>query len=75
MRHRLGRVSRMERARFRIPAAAAGAQLSYQVERVAEPVGTSPAFSTGRFVWRPGQNLSGRVCRNVQAPAFLVAAH
>lgn len=74
-RYRLGRVSRMETGRFRIPALAGGDQLSYQVELMAEPVGDARPFSTGRILWRPGQNLSGRVGRNVTTQHFILAAN
>jgi hypothetical protein len=73
MRYRLGRVSRMETARFRIPAAAVGMLPSYQVQLVAEPVsGNTRAFSTGAISWRPGQNLAGRVSRNNLSEQFLL---
>ena len=74
-RYRLGRVSRMETGQFRIPALAGGDQLSYQVELLAEPVGNAQPFSTGRILWRPGQNLSGRVGRNVSTQHFILAAN
>lgn len=74
-RYRLGRVSRMETGQFRIPALAGGDQISYQVELLAEPVGNAQPFSTGRILWRPGQNLSGRVGRNVTTQHFMLAAN
>lgn len=73
MRYRLGRVARMETARFRIPAAATGSLPSYQVQLVAEPVsGNARPFSTGAISWRPGQNLAGRVSRNNLSEQFLL---
>lgn len=74
-RYRLGRVSRMETGQFRIPALAGGDQSSYQVELIAEPVGNARPFSTGRILWRPGQDLSGRVGRNVSTQHFILAAN
>lgn len=73
-RYRLGRISRMETGRFRIPALAGGDQISYQVELLAEPVGNARPFSTGRILWRPGQNLLGRVGRNTVTQHFTLAA-
>lgn len=62
MRYRLGRVARMETARFRIPPADVGPNPSYRVQLIAEPVGGgSRPFSTGSILWRPGQSLDGRV--------------
>lgn len=69
-RYRLGRVSRMETARFRIPEA--DRMLSYQVQLVAEPIGGGPAFSTGALTWRPGQSIRGRVARNINSPEFVM---
>lgn len=61
-RYRLGRVSRMETARFRIPPAGLSAQPSYRVQLLAEPTGAGARpFVTGSILWRPGQNLNGRV--------------
>jgi len=69
-RYRLGRVTRMETASFRIPDS--GTRASYQVQLVAQPVGGGPAFSTGRFVWRPGQSLRSRVGRTVSSQHFVM---
>jgi hypothetical protein len=75
-RYRLGRVSRMETGNFRIPALAAGGdQISYQVALVAEPVGNAQPFATGLILWRPGQNLTGRVGRNTTTQNFMLAAN
>jgi hypothetical protein len=71
-RYRLGHVARMETARFRIPAAPGGALPGYEVALVAEPVGSAQAFATSTIYWRPGQNLSGRVARNVMSQQFVV---
>ncbi len=73
-RYRLGRISRMETGQFRIPALAGGDQLSYQVELLAEPVGNARPFSTGRILWRPGQDLMGRVGRNTVTQHFSLSA-
>lgn len=72
-RYRLGRVSRMETARFRIPEA--DRTLSYQVQLVAEPVGGGAAFSTGALTWRPGQSIRGRVARNYSAQQFVMVTN
>jgi hypothetical protein len=61
VRYRLGRVARMETARFSIPAHAAGDRRSYRVQLVAEPGARTRPFSTRPVLWRPGQNLAGRV--------------
>jgi hypothetical protein len=71
-RFRLGRVSRMQTARFSIPPAAVGDLPSYQVQLVAQPVGDGTAFATGSISWRPGQNLAGRVSRNNLSETFLL---
>lgn len=60
-RYRLGRVARMETARFSIPSQAASGRASYRVQLVAEPGARSRPFSTRPVLWRPGQNLAGRV--------------
>lgn len=62
VRYRLGRVARMETVRFDIPAAAVGERRSYRVQLLAEPTGMgNRPFSTRAIIWRPGQNLAGRV--------------
>jgi hypothetical protein len=72
-RYRLGRVSRMQTARFNIPPAAVGDLPSYQVQLVAEPIGLAGrSFATGPISWRPGQNLAGRVSRNNLSEQFLL---
>jgi hypothetical protein len=71
-RYRLGHVARMQTARFRIPAASGGALPGYEVVLVAEPVGSAQSFATSTIYWRPGQNLSGRVARNIVAQQFVV---
>ncbi|HEX6042395.1 hypothetical protein [Longimicrobium sp.] len=73
-RYRLGHVARMETARFRIPPAAGGELPGYQVILVAEPVGSAQPFATHTVYWRPGQNLAGRVARNLTTQQFVVFA-
>jgi hypothetical protein len=72
-RYRLGRVSRMETARFRIPDS--DRALSYQVQLVAEPVGGGRSFGTGTLTWRPGQSLRGRVARAYSSQQFVMVTH
>jgi hypothetical protein len=72
-RYRLGRVSRMETARFQIPDS--DRTLSYQVQLVAEPVGGGPAFSTGALTWRPGQSIRGRVARGYSSQHFVMVTN
>lgn len=69
-RFRLGRVARMETARFRMPPPRHGA--SYQVSLVAEPVGSDRAFATIPITWHPGQDLRGRVGRTASAQQFVL---
>jgi hypothetical protein len=69
-RFRLGRVSRMETARFRIPPPRHGA--SYQVSLVAVPSGSDAAFATIPITWHPGQNLRGRVGRTSSTQDFVL---
>ena len=69
-RFRLGHVSRMETARFRIPTPRHGS--SYQVSLVAEPIGSGRAFATIPITWRAGQDLRGRVARTTGAQNFVV---
>lgn len=71
MRYRLGRVARMETARFRIPAAED--RPSYRVQLVAEPTGPGARpFVTGSILWRPGQNLNGRVAGAYTSQNFVL---
>lgn len=69
-RFRLGRVSRMETARFRIPVAQHAR--SSQVALVAQPMGSGSTFATIPITWRPGQNLVGRVARNTSLNNFVL---
>lgn len=70
MRYRLGRVARMETARFRIPAPEQ--PVSSRVQLVAEPLGTGAPFSTSTILWEPGQDLRGRVGRNHAMTNFVL---
>lgn len=70
-RYRLGHVARMQTARFRIPAVP-GELPGYQVVLIAEPLGSALPFATQTIYWRPGQNLSGRVARNIATQQFVV---
>lgn len=69
-RFRLGRVARMETARFRIPPPRHGA--SYQVALVAEPAGSDRAFATIPITWRAGQDLRARVGRTASSQQFVL---
>lgn len=73
-RYRLGYVSRMQTARFRIPPASGGQLPGYQVVLMAEPVGSGAMVSTHTVYWRPGQNLAGRVARTFATQQFVVVA-
>jgi hypothetical protein len=69
VRYRLGRVSRMETAEFRLPEPEA--RPSYRVSLVAEPVGPGRSpIVTAPLLWRPGQSLRARVGRNPAASTF-----
>lgn len=72
-RYRLGRVARMETVRFSIPAAAVGTRPSYRVQLMAEPTvrGNRP-FSTRPILWRPGQDLAGRVAGSYPTQNFVI---
>jgi hypothetical protein len=75
-RYRLGRVARMEEARFRIPATAVGTQPSYRVQLLAEPTGTGARpVATVPIRWRPGQNLDGRVAGAYTSQNFVLVTH
>jgi hypothetical protein len=72
-RYRLGRVSRMESARFRIPPTAVGTQPSYRVQLLAEPSGSGARpFVTVPIRWSPGQNLAGRVAGAYTSQNFVL---
>lgn len=73
--YRLGHVARMETARFRIPPAPGGELPGYQVVLVAQPLGSARTFATHTVYWRPGQNLSGRVARDIATQQFLLRTH
>ncbi|HEX6370253.1 MAG TPA: hypothetical protein VF006_15140 [Longimicrobium sp.] len=68
VRFRLGYVSRMQTAQFRLPRAEDRA--SYQVSLVVEPVGGGRAFATAPVVWHPGQTLLARVGRSSTSHTF-----
>jgi hypothetical protein len=68
VRYRLGYVSRMETARFRLPSAED--RPSYQMSLIAEPVGGGTPFATPPVVWHPGQTLLARVGRSSTSHTF-----
>lgn len=72
MRYRLGRVSRMERAQFRLPDL--GEQRSYNVSLIAEPIGGGRAFASAPLVWHRGQSMKARVGQST-ASSFDVVLH
>jgi hypothetical protein len=61
MHYRLGRVSRMERAQFRLPVSE---QSSYQVSLIAAPVGGGRSLASAPVVWHQGQAMMARLGRN-----------
>lgn len=67
-RYRLGYVSRMQTANFRLPRA--GERASYQMSLIVEPVGGGRAFATAPVVWHPGQTLLARVGRSSTSHTF-----
>lgn len=72
-RYRLGRVSRMETVQFSIPSEAIGERPSYRVQLLAEPAGMgNRPFATRPLIWRPGQNLSGRVAGTYPGLSFVL---
>jgi hypothetical protein len=68
MHYRLGRVSRMETAQFRLPAS--GEQSSYQVSLIAAPVDGGRPFASAPVVWHQGQNMRARLGRNAATHTF-----
>lgn len=67
MRYRLGYVSRMQTAQFRLPRWEGN---SAHVSLIAEPVGGGRAFATAPVVWHPGQTLLGRLGRSASSQTF-----
>lgn len=73
-RYRMGHVSRMQTAHFRIPRP--GVRESYRVSLVAEPVGGGRPVASVQVLWRPGQDLRGRVGRmGATLPTFDISLH
>ncbi|HEX5869292.1 MAG TPA: hypothetical protein VFY65_02685 [Longimicrobium sp.] len=67
-RYRLGYVSRMQTANFRLPRA--GDRASYQMSLIVEPVGGGRSFATAPVVWHPGQTMLARVGRSSTSHTF-----
>jgi hypothetical protein len=68
MRHRLGRVSRMETARFAIPNG--DGRPSARLSLIARPVGSGRPFATPVLIWRPGQDVTARLGDNASYRFF-----
>ena len=68
MRFRLGRVSRMQTAQFRLPQP--DERDSYQVSLIAEPVGGGRTFASAPVVWHLGQSMQARLGRSAASHTF-----